>query len=258
MIIVKLKGGLGNQMFQYAYGRQLSLRYKTVLKLDRSLLTTSLYQKLFGITPRKYEFGTFKIKPQFAKFRETLVIPKGNYYLDGYWQDEKYFKKIRPVLLKEFSLLKESRAFLKLKKIIRSTNSVSIHLRRGDYVRRAVTRKYHGVLDFDYYQKAIRALTRKVKSPHFFVFSDDIKWVKDNFKINYPAIYIERSYKLSNPEEMILMSLCQHNIIANSSFSWWAAWLNQNPRKIIISPKNWFKNKSVEKKRLIPTEWLKL
>lgn len=235
MVIVKLKGGLGNQMFQYAYGRNLTLRRKTTLKLDKSFLRWKIWQKMIGVTPREYELGEFNIQAKLTKV-------KGRHYLEGYWQSEKYFKDIRRVLLKDFTLKKETNNFLKLKKLITKTNSIGIHVRRGDYVKRAVTGKYHGILNAGYYHKAIGIIRKEVKNPRFFVFSDD------------PAI--SDFSGLTSPEELILMSLCEHNIIANSSFSWWGAWLNKNPRKIVIAPRRWFRAKTDSE--IVPQPWIKL
>ena len=233
MIAIKLKGGLGNQMFQYACGRNLSYRQKTVLKLDKSFLDNTLWQKIVGVTPRKYEMGEFNIQAE---------LVKGKNCLDGYWQSEKYFKNIRKILLLDFTLKKESKNFLKYKKLIIKTNSVSVHIRHGDYVKRAVARKYHGTLSFDYYFKAIELIGKKIKNPRFFVFSDDP--MISNFS------------GLTNNEELILMSKCKHNIIANSSFSWWGAWLNTNPKKIVIAPKKWFRAKTDFE--IVPQSWIKL
>lgn len=257
MIIVKLKGGLGNQMFQYAYGRKLSLKNKTILKLDKSLLERPIWQRLAGIMARRYELGEFNINERFAGFWERVLKPKGSLYLDGYWQSENYFKSIRKIILRDFALKKESNNFLKLKRLVANVNSVSIHVRRGDYVKRAVTRKYHGVLNLDYYRRAMELIVKRVKKPHFFVFSDDPLWVKENFKIGQAMIYVSGSSKLTNSEELILMSFCKHNIIANSSFSWWGAWLNKNPSKVIIAPKRWFRKERTES-GIVPQGWIRV
>lgn len=257
-VIVRLKGGLGNQMFQYAYGRKLSLENKAVLKLDKSLLEWPICQRLAGITARRYELGEFNINERFAGFWETVLKPKGSLYLDGYWQNEEYFKGIRDILLEDFRLKKKTKNFLKLEKLVCKANSVSIHFRREDYIKKAVTRKYHGTLGLDYYRKAIEIIGEKVKNPSFFVFSDDILWVKKNFKkVKEQTVYVSGLCKLTNPEELILMSLCKHNIIANSSFSWWGAWLNKNRRKIVLAPKKWFRAIGTNP-GVVPQEWIKL
>lgn len=234
MIVVKLKGGLGNQMFQYAYGRALALKRGTLLGLDKSFLQSKLWQKIVGVTPREYELDKFNIQAE---------LIRDKYPLEGYWQSEKYFKDIRPILLKDFTLRSKSDNFLKFEKLVSDNNSVSVHFRRGDYIKRKVTRNYHGVLGFDYYLQAIEIIKQKIKNPHFFLFSDDST--------------ISSFSGLNSAEELILMSLCRHNIIANSSFSWWGAWLNNNPKKIVIAPKKWFNAIKTDLQR-IPRSWIKL
>jgi hypothetical protein len=251
IITVRLRGGLGNQMFQYAYGRKVSLRDMAALKLDKSLLQRRLRQILIGTTPREYELGEFNIKAELTKRANKN-------YLDGFWQSEKYFKDIRNILLKDFTLKKKTPNFLKIKKLIVEGNSVSVHIRRGDYVKRAVTRKYHGILDLSYYYEAVKLIGDKIKKIHIFVFSDDPVWVKENFKTEYPVTYVSGNFRLTNPEELILMSLSSHSIIANSSFSWWGAWLNKNPHKIIIAPKRWFKAKVKGDNDIVPKGWVKI
>jgi len=140
---------------------------------------------------------------------------------------------------------------------IKEKNSVSLHIRRGDYLTMQKAIDTIGVCPLDYYDKAIREITRKIKNPTFFIFSDDINWVKENLKTNSPTIFVSGG-KLKDYEELILMSKCKHNIIANSSFSWWGAWLNNNPNKIVIAPKKWFKDTSKNTRDLIPESWLKL
>lgn len=237
MIAIKLKGGLGNQMFQYAYGRNLSIQQKETLVLDKSFLNNLFWQKIIGVTPRKYEMGEFNIKAK-------LTNKNNKNCLDGYWQNEIYFKDIRKIILNDFSLKKESSNFKKLKNIILNTNAISVHIRRGDYAKRRKTKKYHGLLPLKYYQKAVSYIIKKINNPYFYVFSDDIDWVKTNFKTSYPTHFVSQPNKLTNAEELILMSCCRHNIIANSSFSWWGAWLNKNPSKIIIAPRKWFRKEA--------------
>jgi len=276
MIIVKLKGGLGNQMFQYALGKNISLRRKAVLKLDKTPLEHPIWQKMTSVTVRGYELGEFDIKTQFAGFREKILavpireIPfnvkdnfkgiertKGNLYLDGYWQSEEYFKDIKNVICRDFRLKNKSINFIRAAKLISESNSVSIHFRRGDYAEKGKTRRYHGLLGLDYYQKTISLINEEVKDPHFFIFSDDANWVKKNFKIGKPVTYISGFYELTNAEELVLMSNCEHNIIANSSFSWWGAWLNKNPSKIVIAPTRWFRVR-IGSKEMLPSGWVKL
>jgi hypothetical protein len=144
---------------------------------------------------------------------------------------------------------------IELAKKISQSKSVSIHIRRTDYVSNPNTRRFHGICDMDYYYKAVKMIAGKVHSSNFFLFSDDINWVKENFRIKYPTIFVDHIG--SDAEELLLMSLCKHNIIANSSFSWWGAWLNRNLSKIVIAPKKWFKV-NVNERDIVPQEWIRI
>ena len=135
----------------------------------------------------------------------------------------------------------------------KSANSVAIHIRRGDFVKNAS----HGICDINYYQNAIEIIKNKIPAPTLFVFSDDLPWVQQNLKTELPIVYVSQ-LELDETEELMLMSQCQHQIIANSTFSWWGAWLNQNPEKIIIAPKKWNNRYQKHYKYLVPEEWITL
>lgn len=295
MIIVRLVGGLGNQMFQYALGRRLALINKTTLKLDK----TELDLKPLSGTPRNYNLHVFNITENFATdeeikkvkgvstnnraigllrkilsikekgaiisekkdyiFDPTVLKSGDNVYLQGYWNNEKYFRDIRKIILKDFTIKepinKTNEATLNQ---IERNQSVSLHIRRGDYVKSKKTNQHHGTCSLEYYQKAIDLMAEKTKNPHFFAFSDDIEWVKTNLKTNYPVKYVDNNDDGHNYEDLRLMSACKHNIIANSSFSWWGAWLNQNPNKIVIAPKKWLNATDVDTSDVTPKEWIKI
>ncbi len=281
MIITKLIGGLGNQMFQYAAGRRVSYVRNTELKLD-----ITSYKNQVGITPRKYALHVFNIQENFAseseirKFKKNSSILKffekntyvkekhfhfnpsilntgDNSYLEGYWSSEKYFKDIENIIRKEFTLKnKPDVSNQKMIGQIKNCNSVSIHIRRSDYVFDEKTNKYHGVCDLKYYYRSVDYLANKIKNPYFFIFSDDPLWVKHNLILKHPHAHIDYNIGKQDHEDMRLMSYCRHNIIANSSFSWWGAWLNKN--KIVIAPKKWFKEPSINTKDLIPQSWIKI
>ncbi len=262
MITVKLKGGLGNQMFQYAYGRSLSLDKNDSLKLD---LGNIIYPSKHD-TPRAYGLDKFNIQA-------TLYIPKNNYFIkrffskilgkiwkkESYFHSEKYFRNNAKIIVNDFKLKNPPRntssetAFV----IKASISPVSIHIRRGDYVNDSKTNTYHGVIDIDYYERAINYIKKYYKDSNFFIFSDDIEWVKKNLNIQSDTVLVSRP-EIPDYEELFLMSLCKHNIIANSSFSWWGAWLNQNPDKIVIAPKRWFRDKSIDTTDICPPEWIRL
>jgi hypothetical protein len=179
-------------------------------------------------------------------------------YLVGYWQSEKYFVKHKEVIRQELTFKNElSPENLATASSLLKTASVSLHVRRGDYVSSQATNDVHGVCTLDYYRNAISHMARSVESPRFFIFSDDINWVKANLQLDFPCEYIANNVGANSYVDMRLMSMCKHNIIANSSFSWWGAWLNSNPNKIVIAPKKWFA-KALSTEDLIPAKWVVL
>lgn len=293
MIVVKLKGGLGNQLFQYATSKSLSLKHNTDLYFDFSLLdadTNNQYTKrnfelhLFDIkakkVPDKIRNKFLGVAPIWCRITNKLLgnfiakynvvnqtgfeydfkfehYGKNTYLNNGYWQSEKFFKSIRNELLKELVVVKEKSLELKeTEQLIQNNNSISIHIRRGDYVTDKNANAAHGILPLDYYVRAIEYIKSKNTEPVFFIFSDDIEWAKKNLVLNDRVFYIDFNKGDNSIFDMHLMSLCKHNIIANSSFSWWAAWLNQKQDKVVIAPKNWFQIDTHNTKDLIPDEWV--
>lgn len=289
MIITHLKGGLGNQMFQYATGYALAKDFNSIHKLDVSHF--SEVQK--GQTKREFELNYFNISSVMTTEEEVKQIPgnknrygisnvlkKVNYlllsmdiidypiqkylgiknlYLNGYFQSERYFVKYREDLLKEFSLKNNLRTkeFQRVSKTIRSDKkSLSIHIRRGDYITNSKANKHHGVLNKDYYIKALKLLEGKYQQ--IYIFSDEIKWVKRNFKFLPKNCYFVSEHDFNSAQEITLMSCCKHNIIANSSFSWWGAWLNNNSKKTVITPYNWTLGSKITNKKIIPSTWIKI
>tara|TARA_B100000745_G_scaffold273961_1_gene202680 strand:+ start:20373 stop:21290 length:918 start_codon:yes stop_codon:yes gene_type:complete len=287
MIIINIKGGLGNQMFQYALGRKLSLKTKQQLKLDITTLkrvdsgkdthrsfTLDAYtiEKNIAadreINRLKYPFGIiskgiqwFRLKmlgQTHTGFERNILSKTGSMYLDGYWQSPKYFEDIRNVLLEDFQLTAPlSKTVVSYCAKIDHGTSVSVHIRRGDYVKNPRVLKEFGICSKTYYQKAVSYIQEHVTEPSFFIFSDDIAWVKENIPLPDNTKYVSNP-ALSAEEELILMSRCSHNIIANSTFSWWGAWLNQNREKIVIAPTPWFNKNNHLFKDLIPDSWIQL
>ncbi len=286
MIIVKIIGGLGNQMFQYAYAQALEQKGYDV-KIDVSAFET--YRLHGGYQLNKYKISlessskeenerfykntltakflekmrllnTKVIKEKSLLFNSTFLDIEDGNYIEGYFQSEKYFFTIRDILLNKFIINEEKSIYTKeiAKKIVSLENSCSLHVRRGDYTNNSNI-NIHGICSFEYYQKGIKYLEGKASDINYFVFSDDIDWVKENLKID-SAIYVNNKEKSMPHEDLYLMSLCSHNIIANSSFSWWGAWLNENSEKIVISPFNWFSNYKMNKDTLtlLPNTWIKL
>ena len=293
MIVVKLLGGLGNQMFQYAIGRVLSLKLNTDLKFDHDFFQgkddeistkRSFELHVFNIDFKKatdYDIKLFTGKSRLQKkiehevpffkkyhlvieksheFNATILDTKNNSYLNGYWQSEKYFKSIRSILLKDFILKNPINTVNALNVLkCQNKNSVSIHIRRGDYVSNSSNLLYHGICSLQYYYDAIHYLKGKINEDiKLFVFTDDMVWVNENFKPEYNFEIINDNKGIDSFYDMYLMSICHHNIIANSSFSWWGAWLNTHPNKIVIAPKNWFETKDINSEDVIPENWVKL
>lgn len=297
MIVVRLNGGLGNQMFQYALGRRLAVCNNTELALDVTSMMNS--NKIEGHTSRYYELGIFNIIEKFASSKDIKkflfidnrgrfiskiknIINKSSYpykifeqrgrnfneealrlnkhaYLIGYWQSEKYFKKIDSILRKDFTFKYILEGLNnKISQVIRQVNSVSLHVRRGDYIANSHINTFHGLCSIEYYKKSIDYISKIINRPHFFIFSDDIAWIKQNLNIPFDKTYVANNQGTKDYVDMQLMSLCKHNIIANSSFSWWGAWLNNNPDKIVIAPKKWFNDESIDTKDRIPEGWIRI
>lgn len=286
MIITQLSGGLGNQMFQYAAGRRLAEIHNTQLKLDTSLLRNDPQRQFslncFRLVP---EFATqeekrlltgdpgvgighyvFKIRRKFGicvpsyfaeptiHFNPKVLELPNNIYMAGYWQSEMYFKDKESLIRDAFKWELSNIDSDDYESII-STNSISIHVRRGDYVLNKSTNKTHGVLPLDYYIKGVQYLTEKVGDPVFFVFTDDPEWAVNNLKIGCPFKVVSRRGQ-SDQVDMRLMTLCKHHVIANSSFSWWGAWLGAGPSSIIVAPQKWFNTLSLSTVGRFPASWV--
>lgn len=290
MIITYIGGGLGNQMFQYALGKKLSIKNNDELLLDISNFSgdpTHKHYREYGLchfnvtapiaTPEqirkiKYPFGKLfaKLKNRFerdilkisdVKFEPSVLEKKGNLYMEGYWQTEKYFKDIRDVLLQEFSLKTPfSEEAQKIsEKIAKSKNSVSVHIRRGDFAESEESRKYHGT-DYcnpEYYSKSLKYIFEKVGDLSVFIFSDDIGWAEKNINLPYETTYVSEK-SCADHEHLVLMSLCDYHVIANSTFGWWSAWLDNKPQKIVIAPSRWRPGPRLPTDDILPPEWIRI
>ena len=194
-----------------------------------------------------------------SKYFENIFAKKGLTILSGYWQNQRYFIEEKSEILNIFQFVpfdnsKNSLQNLQIIKNIEETNSVSIHIRRGDYVANPL---YDGVVPLVYYKNAVDFIKSKVQNPHFFIFSDDLVWCKNNLDLPANSIFVDFNSGKNSFRDMQLMSLCKHNIITNSSFSWWGAWLNQNKEKIVIRPKNWVsENAKLDFTEICPEEWV--
>jgi hypothetical protein len=208
---------------------------------------------------KKFKFSFYYPEKRFS-FDKDALEQKNNTYFEGFWQTEKYFKEIENELRKEFTIVKPLSDYSRsISDNIKNTNAISLHVRRTDYVTHSATNEFHGICSPQYYKDAIDYVVNKVESPHFFIFSDDYDWVTENFKnLKYPVNFIKNGPE-KNHEDLTLMSECKHHIIANSSFSWWGAWLNPKKEKIVIGPKQWFKNSpKANTVDLFPTGWIRL
>ena len=288
MIIAKLKGGLGNQMFQYALGRVLSIKNNATLAFDVSFYNASPNPKreydlpVFNIVgeilddraiPLLYRESKNKLLNNFFKlirklflkhrgsersfsFDEKALSLGPNAYLDGYWQSPKYFTDFENVIRKDFTLKNPPASNIQnLANEILSLNAICIHVRRGDYV----GNKYHEVVNNDYYKTGLEKIYGMTAIEKIYIFSDDIGWCKENLSFGMSAMFVGDEYAgIKGEGHMYLMSCCKNFIIANSSFSWWAAWLSNYEKKIVICPRQWFGDASINTSDLIPEGWIPL
>jgi hypothetical protein len=281
VIITQLKGGLGNQLFQYAAARRLSLTLGVPLKLDVGFykrhkqrtyeldqfhieagiatdwevarwrgprLLTRITQSL-GLVPRLVLERAFEFDPA------ILHLGDGR-YLDGYWQSYRYFADVVPQVRRELTVrIPPSDADRTLIDHMARCDSVCLHVRRGDYASNPIALQYHGLCTPEYYRTAVEGLAAQLRAPELFVFSDDMPWVKQNLRFELPTTHVEHHGVDSAPLELRLMAGCRHFVIANSSLSWWAAWLSANENPIVYAPRRWFADPSINTSELTPPAW---
>lgn len=293
MIITRLRGGMGNQMFQYAVGRAISIKNNVPLGLDLAfLLDRTPRPRFHKFTFRNYQLDVFNIEAQiipqseipfiyrqhfsgklmiyinglinifdkkfnkwkYFKFNPRVFSKGTNVYLNGDWHNLKYFEDIQDVIRKDFTPKNElSENIKKLKIEIEGNNSLCLHVRRGDYVGNI----NHEIIGKEYYEKGLKKIKNLTKIDKIYVFSDDIKWCEDNIKFGLPTMYVGEEYAGDKDVgHIVLMSACHNFIIPNSSFSWWGAWLSTYNDKIVVAPKQWFVDKNINCKDLIPKEWI--
>jgi hypothetical protein len=199
------------------------------------------------------------LKEQNTSFDANIFKSKKDVYLEGYWQTEKYFSRIKDTIFKAFtSKYTLDTGNLQISSSISACNAVSVHIRRGDYVSNPEYASMYGACDIDYYKRACTLINKQLVNPYYFIFSDDPEWTKARIDFFQPSLLISHNTGEHSYKDLLLMSLCKHNIIANSSFSWWAAWLNVNPNKIVIAPERWFNNKSLANQDILPDSWHKI
>lgn len=285
---IRMSGGLGNQMFQWAFARMI----QETTDMD-VLLDMSFFSEPYAIN-RPYQLGVFELEPIFVKdemtkfkldliwktkkfpiiarllgmklyreahfeFDQSFEKISSNTYIEGFFQTEIYFKNIAEQLRKDFTFVrnpsKENREIISQ---IKNENSISVHIRRGDYVSKARYKNKYFHCSMDYYKRAVDYIAEKYPNPTVYVFSDDIKWAAQNLDLPYVCNYISNNKGAQSWEDMRLMSCCKHNVIANSSFSWWGAWLNSSPEKIVVAPEKWFQDDKIVQTDVIPEKWIKM
>lgn len=290
MIVVRFMGGLGNQMFQYALYRKLVSQGKAVCadlsyyeyekampfmllkafpQIKLNMIDDKQYVENMIIKHQKRGFVTkviHKLVPIFRYIDSDLedsryrfcYLKRKNGILAGYWQSERYWQDIKEQIISDlqFDIL-DNRTTKNLADEIIHSEAVSLHIRRGDYLEEDVAKIFGNICTLQYYKNAIEYMLGKNRNVKFYVFSNDTKWVKDNLKIEN-AVYVSDLLEKNTPDwyEMYLMSVCKHNIIANSTFSWWGAYLNTNKGKIVIAPRKW--SNVNENKDICPKDWVRL
>ena len=297
MIIAQLLGGLGNQMFQYAAGRSLAFRSRQKLLLDLRELTDrsvarSYTPRCFSLDacnitaavakddesdslryrdasvlrrcwrafrgrPRPY--GPFCYRERGIRFDSRVLRIRSDAYLIGFWQSYKYFENCENLIRQDFTPRgKLSTASQRYLGQIAATDAVSVHVRRGDYVTNLDANSFHGTCELSYYRTAAQLIANIVQRPHFFVFSDEVDWAKAHMGFIAPVTFVQFPEPVHDFEEIHLMSMCRFNIIANSSFSWWGAWLNNHPNRVVVAPMRWFRDPKIDTSDMIPSDWLRV
>lgn len=274
MIVVQLLGGLGNQMFQYACGRALALRTGKQLFLDVS--SYSVYPgRQYGLDVLNIQASIINLEedkeigqrlgipdiPVYSErqhnFDHNVFVLRDNVFLQGgFWQTEKYFQDFAGVIREELSpkLSSLSPESLDIARDIKKHLAIAIHVRRTDY---AIYDKL-GILPMDYYENVRRYLRTVFPSARYYIFSDDVAWCKREFTVFPNAYVVEHKGEVGCHEDLWLMSRCQHNVIANSTYSWWGAWLNDNSPKLVIAPDRWFAGDHLNTQDLLPNKWIKV
>lgn len=271
---ILVRGGIGNQMYQYAF--LLFLRSKG----QDVILNTSMYNvsqmhngyeldRVFDIKEPIISYKGLKLNLLRLFLKYGIFVKKENFenifdvvsnnksFFDGYWQSYKYFESISNIIRKDFTFRIIDERCKSLSNVMKSQNSISLHIRRGDYL---LSDGYSGICTDEYYKKAIDYIYQHIDNPFFYVFSDDKEWCSSNLQLlNKDYMLVDFNKGALSYQDMYLMSKCKHNIIANSSFSWWGAWLNDNPEKIVIAPKKWYNRDSSNYNQLrIPEQWTRL
>ncbi len=284
MITVKLMGGMGNQMFQYAVGRALSLKHGVGLRLDVSFLLDRTPRKNF--TYRDYDLPIFDLYADLPdprvtnnsgiahllkrvlrrdyyvaergfEFQPRVLDSPSECYLEGYWQNEKYFKAVEETIRADFHIrLPLTPRAMEISDAIRSTESVCVNVRRGDFVSNPEANRFHGVCSLEYFAQGVEFVSERTANPHLYFFSDDPVWCRENMKFDVPVTLVDHECageKFSS--YLTLMSQCRHFVIPNSSFGWWGAWLSRSPDKIVVVPEVWMAGIGYLSRNCVPPDW---
>jgi len=290
-VIARIEGGLGNQLFQYAAARSLADRLGCDLALDlrgldengdrpfqldlyRIRATVASLEQLQDLPAwRSSRWGHIRsILSQFAPtiFSFPIFWPSSfafdarfeqidrPVYLVGYWQTERYFDWNRARLLQDIQLIAPLPSNMPLLEEIRSTNSVALHIRRGDYVSNAAAAHFHGLCDMAYYRAAINALKVRTPDIHVYVFSDEPAWAQANLSLDVPTQYVDANSTDKGHIDLELMRNCKNHVIANSSFSWWGSWLCESNEQIVYAPSRWFADQNTDTSDVVPTRWIQI
>lgn len=293
VVCARLMGGLGNQMFQYAFARSISLKTGATVLLDTTVLETESP----GVTPRCFALEPFAIAGRVATRDEAqrlqlgdgilqrvrrfldrflpvaakrIIVDQANgfdesalgarppVYLSGYWQSERYFAADAEVLREDFRLRDPlSPNASRILAEIAAEPSISVHVRRGDYLLNSTNLDFHGVQSRDYYVQAVERIQQEAGKLSVFIFSDDLDWCRANLPFDERTVFVEIDGAARDHEEMHLMSQCDHHVVSNSSFGWWGAWLGKNPDRIVVAPAKWFAAPDV-KSDIVPASWLRI
>lgn len=291
--VVRLNGGLGNQLFQYALGRSIQLRTGASVRYDLGFFEQGVgphVQRHFALAPfklsceraseRQIELAKHRgsrirawmhaIHPRLApeqpvldrpdmRFNPGLLRLERDAYIDGYWQSERYFSDVAAQLREDLALREAPvNENARLADLIGQCNAVSVHVRRGDYVTHPISSSHHAPCSAAYYAHAMRHQLEASPDAHFFVFSDDHAWARAHLRPSAPIIFVDHNGAAAAHEDLRLMSLCNHHIIANSSLSWWGAWLNPAPTRRVIAPMQWFRDPALDPPDLIPSTWTRI
>jgi Glycosyl transferase family 11 len=284
-VTVSIYGGLGNQLFQYAIGRALAVRNHCQLWLDDRHYRTHPHFK-FGLhhfniqattapadqlPPDRSEWLKYfswrlvaaskaMVRERGLQFDATVLQRQGKLYLRGYWQSEKYFAEQADSIRAEVTLRNPALGpNAEMLEQIAATYSIGLHIRRGDYVSSPQANKVHGTCSLEYYRAGVEHILKQTQTAcTVYVFSDDPQWVKQNLQVDCAKVYVDINDGYAAHEDLRLMSACQHQVISNSTFSWWAAWLNRNPHKQIVAPLRWFADPTKRNDDLVPASWQRI